>query len=740
MVERINNDVIIENNKTNNDAITTTTTPKSPLSPLRLSVPNFEINSSKKPSSSSQTTKNDNDNTNENQSTRSPRTHRSSNAPFIPRRRSKDGFDLDFNIPQIVIDDDNDEETKRIPIIKEEGIVGGGENKTVKPTDTKSTKPVPTKADVKKIGELSSLFLDTRKSLQYDFNVADSIKHKEGPDPTHEHKIKISKVSLARAEKVRSMMGVKYFHIQRMYEASLAHPGHMNLHPGVEGVYNPIQIIRNRELRIKYHDYPKDLSMKSIPLACNVFSKNNGDSDHPWKLIWAIELKEFLGDFTFRANHWHELVNAKGELWFPPSNSSSTVGSNDSKIGLDLKQRLHDKLFSSEESVTKKTSNTSSSKKQRRTSTATTGSADSDKLKITRTKSPASKRIKDRVKRHTRKFYNGTSSSATDEDEANIINYTSTNNSSKDPIKQQMFKKVSISPEVENDEDASMENNSISIHESKSAIATSVPSFRVDSTEDQNESLDISNVMFTPMDKKDITVEHREDGKLVELEKSETEHAENGGASPAPLVQVTSPPLDAKELEFQVMLNDFTYFERVINLKTNYLLKIYPNYTHIIGTKLSNILHRKLYTVFHATTKISDDYLPEYEDLYQGFSNEVKSVAHMINDDYSVRIDNLLSNSDRSISEINASLTLDLRKINEKLDKLDNSLFGNSVTNRLKESHLKIKDGDNYTMLYFCLENFIVILLRIVWIIVNLYKGVELTVKFVWKIIRFILY
>ncbi|KAK6201345.1 uncharacterized protein RJT21DRAFT_120400 [Scheffersomyces amazonensis] len=703
-------------------------TPKSAsaLTPLRLSVPAFEQAPKRVGDEHGQE--------HEHVTVKVPRINTpptNKNISTVPRRPKKDGFELDLSLIE------NENENESVKSSKEDPSEKEGSSKNQNHEEVKeqvnqqvrSSSSRPEKAQLKKVGELASLFQDTRKSLQQDCNVADTIKHKEVMDPTRDHKIHVSKISQARAEKVRSMIGVKYFQMQRLYELSLAQRDN-NTHPGVEGVYNPLQIIRNRELRAKYHEYPKNLTMKSVPLACNVFSKYNRDPSHPYKMVWSIELKEVLGDVNFRANHWHELRNPKGQLWFPQSksSSSSTVTSNEESKTSDLRQRIHDKLFNSEESIPWHKS------KSRRTSSATAASGDSELLRISRTKSPASRRMKDRVKRHTRKLYNGVSSSSSDEDVESGTEY----NNRGDALKQQIFNKVSVSPERVRGVEEDNKSNS---NRSKSEVLLIAPSIKIDSA-DSNETTDINNVIFSPIDKKDsIKME------VQEVEKSEIEHAENpnGGESSQMSVSITPissvPPLvDANQKEFQEMLDDFNYFEKFVSLKSNYLLKVYPNYTRALALKLSDILHNKLFNVFHATSIISDDYLPEYEDLYKGFSNEVKSVVHMINDDYSIKVDNLLSNSDRSISEINASLTLELRKVNERLDKLDNSLFGNSLTNRLKEGQLKIKDKDNYGVLYFCLENFIVILLRIIWVIVNLYKGLEMVLLFIWRIIKFIIY
>lgn len=119
---------------------------------------------------------------------------------------------------------------------------------------------------------------------------------------------------------------------------------------------------------------------------------------------------------------------------------------------------------------------------------------------------------------------------------------------------------------------------------------------------------------------------------------------------------------------------------------------------------------------------------------------EIKSVIHMVNDVYSVKIDTLLSSSDRSISEINASLSLDLRKITEKLDYIDHSISTNVFHTTLLKTKTINNGGWIYKVLYSCLENVIVILLRLTWIVVNVYKILRFVVVSLWRFIKFVLW
>ena len=145
-----------------------------------------------------------------------------------------------------------------------------------------------------------------------------------------------------------------------------------------------------------------------------------------------------------------------------------------------------------------------------------------------------------------------------------------------------------------------------------------------------------------------------------------------------------------------------------------------------------------VYDILTTISKINDDYIPAYEDLYAGFMEEIKSVIHMVNDVYSIKIDTLLSASDRSISEINASLSLDLRKITERLDYLDQSISANVFHGTLLKKKSISNVGWIYKVLYSCLENFIIIALRAIWIVVNIYKAFKYVVLLLWKFVKFI--
>lgn len=670
------------------------TTPISPLSPLRLSAPVFEIEEPKEGSDPSgvkhgKTIKNQPHHTK--QSSKEPsikespnkHTHHlsqtsnetsnqtSNQKPHIlePSSTSKpsDGFRLDLNLPPVS------------SYIQESG------------------EPINTVQE-KKIRELASIYLNTRKTLRADFNIIDPIKPNEVSKDSESKTIQISQKTLSRAEKVKISLSLKYLFLQRLAENEAVD------HPGVEGCYNPLQILRNKKIRAKYNEHPKQILIKPLPLACNVFSSNNSSVKKPWKMIWAIELDELINDSSWRKTHWNELRDPKGNLWFPPPQTRPS---------------LHDMLF--DESTEK----SSSVMYNARANTSSSASTDSEHLfKISSTKTP-SRRLKDKMKRKSKKHYNVSSSNNNSEsDNAEEEIYPQ-----RDLLKDQFFKRIT-SPSEDRLNDVEEVTTNCSEQDLRPA-----PQFK-HSDNSSTKEFDINEVSFKPLEKKNLLV-----GSGVEpldLGQKAVEEIEETDS----LISLQE-QCDLATRELKVICSNYSYFDTTIKLKIDYLLQVYPKITRQIDTKLNDLMNNQMKDIFQLTVSINDDFLPASEEIYNGFLNEIRSIIHLINNEYSIKIDNLLSGCDRSIGEISTSLSLELRKVNEKLDKLNTSMFSNNVVaDSIKngEFTMKFKDSNNYKILYFCLENLIVILLRFVWVIVNFYKLFASVVKMVWGLIRYLLF
>lgn len=84
------------------------------------------------------------------------------------------------------------------------------------------------------------------------------------------------------------------------------------IYPGVEGIFNPLQIMRNRRIRRKQGISLRKGSLTKVKLPSQHFSKHR--KPH---LIWQINPYEYSGDIEWRKDHMHELRNHRNHLWFP---------------------------------------------------------------------------------------------------------------------------------------------------------------------------------------------------------------------------------------------------------------------------------------------------------------------------------------------------------------------------------------------------------------------------------------
>ncbi|KAI3405345.2 hypothetical protein KGF56_001842 [Candida oxycetoniae] len=610
------------------------------------------------------------------------------------------------------------------------------------PTIAKQDSLLVTKDNMKKAADLSSLFLDTRNLLQMDCNVLDSTAKDASAHPRNSTSAvvpKISRSTMIRAEKVKTMIAVKYLFIQRIYEWQEAN-GANNEHPGIEGVYNPLQILRNRKIRAKYNEYPKPLHSKTIPLACNVFSKHNRSDKHhkkDWRMLWAIELNEYVGDPRWRVNHWHELRNPKGELWFPPKGGNESPKTVVKRKKHRFRHRLHDKLFESSDEEARydekerdrdkdgRDSNmVGASEGRRRLSNEQSTGSESDVhlVKVGRSRSPHKRRLRSKVK----KFYQGDSSSS-----SNILKQLLTTEDSRHETSKEALNIPSIELNIDDlqivDEHQRKAQDSAPANNEDHAT---VPIIRIDPSATNSKEFHVQDVQFNHL-RRDTKSEDTSENNLSD--NNDKEEEEGGGGDSGTITKDTNSTkvVYQGEKHFLEIATFLDYFHQCCLNRMEYLLTTYPLYLQLLQKKIDGTISGSIYEILEQMSSINDDELPAYEELYLGFLEETKSILHMVNDNYSIRIDTLLSTSDRSISEINASLSLDLRKTGERLDTLESSL----LLNRNLKTEL-IHDATDYKVLYLLLENLIVVLLKLVWIVVNIYKGFAFFVKILWKLVK----
>ncbi|CAK9438781.1 uncharacterized protein LODBEIA_P30050 [Lodderomyces beijingensis] len=585
------------------------------------------------------------------------------------------------------------------------------------------------KEDVKRAAELSSLFVDTRNLLQADCNVLSPTPRaeKEAKSGPKSNSPTITRNTIIRAEKVKTMLGLKYLFIQRIYDWEDEN-GDTNKHPGVEGVYNPLQILRNRKIRAKYGEYPKPFHSKTIPLACNVFSRHNIPEKHhrkEWRMLWAIELNEFVSDPRWRVNHWHELKDPKGNLWFPRKEEEE---SQDVKRHRHrFRHRLHDRLFESSDEERSRSEEKQQShhhhhkhhqsrsqdqsqsrgRRQRHSEASNdrlTGSdTDVHLLKFSRSKSPTKRGLRSRVK----KFYQGDSSSS-----SNILN--SFRDADAADKNESSMNLGLPNPTIDNS-DHSGEEEQRPASSGGGVGQVTPPTILVDTSNADANHYNIQDVQFQSSRRNlrendsDAEALDHSDGQDEDIHKSDSKSNEDE--------------------ELAKLFTFLNYFHQCCENRTGYLLNLYPAYLQLLQGRVDKITGNSIYELLQQMTSVLDDNLPAYDDLYQGFLEETKSILHMANENYSIKIDTLLSTSDRSISELNASLPLELRKTGERLEILEASLFNKTIKTEL------IHEATNYKVFYFLLENLIVILLKLVWIFVNIYKFFAFFVRIGWKMI-----
>ncbi len=523
------------------------------------------------------------------------------------------------------------------------------------------------KQKVKEAGQLASVFLEMRKNIMSDFNI--DLEHNESLDLERDKNIpgqvrlrNISRATIQRAEKVKVMLNLYYFYVfntQRETQSKFA---------GVDGVYNPLQVIRNRRIRKKYHQPPK-LAIKTLPYASTVFSR----SKH--KLVWQVDLTELTYDFNWRAQHWHELVNPHGELWFPPEDDGtgkhhhhhrhhdhhhphlSTHHHHSSEKELSY---IHDKLF--ENDVTDEYDSSNNSSKDDVTSMATR-SRKRDKLtsKIRRrSKSPYKKKKEQDSKEQLNDGfeYSGERSNA-DSLGSNLFPMESNGS-----FKGNLLNDISIEP----------------IKNHQRVLSSS------DSNGQSNDGGTGTNITgsSSSKDSDDLEIEELKalNNYLQKLRKLDD------------LMNFGEHHLTVKEREYSQLIN----FQKVIK-------------------ESEEIRQNSRY--------LKENVLAKYDGLMNEKSSSLEYYQNELTNNYSPRVDKLLLLSDRTIGEVNTTLSLEVRKLSERLEKLGPSYK---------------RTGSLVSLAYWLLENLIVLLLWSIWIGFSIGRMFRFFIMLIWKVIKWVFY
>ncbi|VEU24121.1 DEKNAAC105339 [Brettanomyces naardenensis] len=114
-----------------------------------------------------------------------------------------------------------------------------------------------------------------------------------------------------RAATVRTVFESFYNSLERYQNKAHYADDGLPKYAGVEGVFNPLQIIRNRRIRKKDGQSLRKGELAKIRLPSQTFSRHKKS-----RLIWQVNPYEYSGDIDWRDTHWNQLRKPDGELWF----------------------------------------------------------------------------------------------------------------------------------------------------------------------------------------------------------------------------------------------------------------------------------------------------------------------------------------------------------------------------------------------------------------------------------------
>lgn len=629
-----------------------------------------------------------------------PRTRRKKDRPDLQKSHQSPGFGFDLSLPTL-------ESERNGP---------GLENH-------------PTAAQ--RASTLANVLLTSGKAINSKFNVVDAIGKAEtkglGAVQTH-----ISRATRNRTETVKAMMAQQYHWMERSMEV----PEGPNAHAGVQGVYNPLQVIRNRAVRAKYHELAP-VSFRSLPLAVNAFSSRNSPGNRhgkAWKLAWGIELGELMNDLSWRTSHWHELQKHNGDLWFPDTQPDNPRHRSSAHTDADKgasSGRMHDALFpdqSNESSLDEINVNLIPIESARPLKLLRSNLKNKAKMLYANSTGAiltSDSDVADSSDPHLRSFDNLS--------KVKIGRLVRRNSPGKDDGKESLGDVIDVqildpSPTSRGVSSSSLEADTrqppkIVINNDESSSASSRNLEMREVFEDIKEvPMHLEDVAFRPMP---IRTDEQTPG-------TPDDTVETGDSTE---LKIGPSVVDIEGQRVGTLGENQIYLEKMVFLNYNFLTSVCPPSLDIITGSGDRILKQQFGQTLKDIVNVNDTHLPRYEDCYTGYVNESKSLLRMANNKYAVRIDNLLSATDRSIGEINTSLSMDLRKANETLDRLNVSLFGTPVLSEFKAQSRMFDSESNYKFLYMVLENTIVIVLRMIWMIVNIYKAVLCVVKLLWRML-----
>ncbi|CCF59319.1 hypothetical protein KAFR_0G02870 [Kazachstania africana CBS 2517] len=547
----------------------------------------------------------------------------------------------------------------------------------------------------------------------------------------------VPKSTRLKAEKVKIYLDFYYTLIARCVSV-----GEEDIeHKGVEGVYNPLQTIRNRRLRKKtgYDLNTRKLSFYKTPIiAILQFSKSN---PHRKKYKWFVDVNEKYGDITWRTSHWPDLLDPDGNLWFGASHEKKRKKKkskhaviphhsthryhhhhhhrheNDKDDELSLNSESSKEVMKSNEEGMKHLKVYHSSK-----SSATSSDSQLERKHSNECSGTPFKNIHDHAS----------------SDDSNESTAKSNGKSRLDKIISKTAKRSkrwsSRSPNKTAENSVEPLNLNMGANKSGTAAGTDVylNSTKYVTPTEAKHSRQRSNLLD------DIPIQTIKQ-RHQQYSSDENNAEENGNSGTEGSMKGRYTGLDSSFIPPAHELSDYD-----IPIDPQ-LLKYWHDTRYIISTiavmkhrrETHDIVKKKMLKLrnenTHINTDATDKNITETHAIINTYNKEMERVLKIGNDwtskllnDYSIRIESLISSSDRILSDINTTLTLKLKLFQENTERFNN---------------LKVMKTPKLTKVVYRLLEFIIVgLLWWIWLVVSLLREIKHGLLLLIKLLKWTLW
>lgn len=529
-------------------------------------------------------------------------------------------------------------------------------------------------------------------------------------DQPHNHISLIPRSTKIQADRVRIYLDNYYSKL----EGSISIENSEHLHEGVEGVYNPLQVIRNRKIKKKYNEMPpRQLSMQKPPLiAILEFSKK----PHK-KMPWFVDVAERASDLTWRTSHWDELRDPQGNLWFGnKGNAYDSVSPADGQHKHKHEHKHHRHHIHRPHHIP-------------RSNRRPSGSQDTV--------------VDDHIKGFPEppKIFIGSEMGSNEKEDNNhlVPHETIDQDSISGDSDRSRFNRFEMmigkkprwskSPSSRRKSHGSVDKLSVPLNHSKSASigsrtlrhspastssvltnhGSSVPASSIAATDSQSQRSNLLSAI--PIQRaRNITQDQSDAEVAVEDEEDEVDPLQ-----PVESGRQVDEQLQKYRSDARYMMCTFRVLKH--RKMTDDLIR-----KRYVQSKCKPQQDEDMSLIINKTSKMLHTYDAELDKALEKGNNYASSLLN----DYSMRVETLISTTDRILSDINTTLTLKLKVFQENADR-----FG---TLRLMKSQKLTK------FLYRMLEFGIVMVCWSIWLVVSVVKYIKFAFVFTLKLLKWMLW